>query len=218
MFIYRRLSTIVDICPLSPHNSSMRLQNPLDDIFGSRTKVRILRLLFETRGMFSGREVSRLIGFSPTHTISNLRELETLGLVIRQRAGNTDLYQLDEQNSAVRGVLTPVFRWEESLFEELAGMFVNKLGEELVSIRVFGSTARGEEKPDSDVDLALVVVGIEGENAYARYIFNKKVWKDELESALGQSISMVRLIDHGKPEILAGIARDGVLLYERPSE
>ena len=89
---------------------------------------------------------------------------------------------------------------------------------EIEQVFLFGSRARGDSTPDSDVDLALVVVGIEGENAYARYIFNKKVWKDELESALGQSISMVRLIDHGKPEILAGIARDGVLLYERPSE
>jgi len=135
----------------------MRLHDPLDDIFGSKTKVRILRLLFRTRGLFSGREVSRLIGFSPTHTISNLRELEALGLVLEQHAGNTDLYQLDSQNSAVDGVLAPIFSWESGLFDELAQMFVDRLGSELVSLRLFGSAARGDEEPSSDVDLLIVL-------------------------------------------------------------
>jgi len=88
---------------------------------------------------------------------------------------------------------------------------------EIECVFLFGSRARGDSTPDSDIDLALVVVGILGENADTRYFYNKNVWKDQLESALGRSINIVRLIDHGKPEIQASIARDGVLLYERPS-
>lgn len=135
----------------------MRFHQPLDDILGSRIKVRILRILHRTRGQFTGREISRLVGYSPTHTISALRDLETEGLVLSQRAGKTDLFSLNEKSSAVRGVLDPVLRWEQNLYTELASVFEEQLGDELVDIRLFGSVARGEEQQDSDVDLLLIV-------------------------------------------------------------
>lgn len=133
------------------------MHETIEDILGNKAKIRVLRLLFRTRGMFSGREIARLIGYSPTHTISNLRELEADGLIVRQRAGNADLYQLNDRNSAVQGVLEPIFEWESNLFRELAKMFVERLGDKLISIRLFGSVARGEEDSDSDVDLLLTV-------------------------------------------------------------
>lgn len=135
----------------------MRLHDTIDDILGSKIKVRILRLFYRTRGMFSGREISRLVGFSPTHTISNLRELEALGLILRQRAGNTDLYQLNEKSAAINGVLTPIFTWENELIDELAKMYEDKLGDKLVSIKLFGSAAKGEEELDSDIDLVAIL-------------------------------------------------------------
>lgn len=135
----------------------MRLHQTIEDILGSKVRIGILRLLFRTRGMFSGREISRLVGFSPTHTISNLRELEAAGLILRQRVGRTDLYQLNDRNSAVDGVLTPIFNWEINLLNELAALFTDKLGDELVSITIFGSAARGEEELSSDVDLLLTL-------------------------------------------------------------
>lgn len=135
----------------------MRFHEPLDDILGSRIKVRILRLLHRTRGQFTGREISRLIGYSPTHTISNLRDLESEGLVVSLRAGKTDLFSLNERSSAVKGVLDPLLRWEQNLYTELAGIFEEQLGKRLLEVRLFGSVARGEEQQDSDVDLLLVV-------------------------------------------------------------
>jgi predicted nucleotidyltransferase len=135
----------------------MRFHEPLDDILGSRIKVRILRILHRTRGQFTGREISRLVGYSPTHTISTLRDLETEGLVVNQRAGKTDLFSLNERSSAVEGVLDPALRWEQNLYTELAGIFEEQLGTRLLEVRLFGSVARGEEQQDSDVDLLLVV-------------------------------------------------------------
>ena len=156
---------IMDNCPLlltifhsEGHNECMRFDNTIEDLLGSRIKTGILRLLYNTRGMFSGREISRQVGFSPTHTISTLRELETEGLVLRQRSGNSDLYQLNDRNAAVDGLLAPVFGWESSLLDELAGIFVERLSDKLVSIRLFGSVARGEDDTESDVDLLLTVV------------------------------------------------------------
>jgi predicted nucleotidyltransferase len=85
---------------------------------------------------------------------------------------------------------------------------------EIERIYLFGSRARGDSKPDSDVDLAIEVLGIEGENADTRYFYGNKAWKDELEVALDRPINILRKIDHGKPEIQAAIERDGILIYE----
>jgi predicted nucleotidyltransferase len=135
----------------------MRFHEPLDDILGSRIKVRILRVLHGTRGQFTGRELSRLVGYSPTHTISTLRNLESEGLVLSRRAGKTDLFSLNERSPAVSAALDPIFEWEKGLFSDLAGIFDKALGERLLEVRLFGSVARGDERRDSDVDILLVV-------------------------------------------------------------
>jgi predicted nucleotidyltransferase/DNA-binding HxlR family transcriptional regulator len=135
----------------------MKMHNTIEDILGSKTKIGILRLLYRTRSMYSGREISRLVGFSPTHTIASLRELEASGLVLRQRAGKTDLYQLNEKNSTVGGVLKPIYDWESGLLGELAAMYVERLGDKVISIRLFGSVAREDDKSGSDVDLLLTI-------------------------------------------------------------
>ena len=67
--------------------------------------------------------MSRLVGYSPTHTISTLRDLESEGLVVSQRAGKTDLFSLNERSSAVSAVLDPILEWEQGLFADLAGIF-----------------------------------------------------------------------------------------------
>ncbi len=135
----------------------MKLHNTIEDILGNKVKIGILRLLYRTRGMYSGREIARLVGFSPSHTISNLKGLESAGLVLRQRAGGTDLYQLNEKSSAANGVLKPIYDWESGLLAELAGMYVERLGDIIVTVRLFGSVARGDEKPGSDIDILLTV-------------------------------------------------------------
>jgi predicted nucleotidyltransferase/DNA-binding HxlR family transcriptional regulator len=139
------------------HNNAMKLHSAIEDIMGSKVKIGILRLLYRTRSMYSGREISRLVGFSPTHTIANLRDLEASGLILRQRAGKTDLYRLNEKNSAINGVLKPIYDWESGLLGELAAMYVERLGDKVVSIRLFGSVARDDQKPGSDIDLVLTV-------------------------------------------------------------
>ncbi len=197
----------------------MELQHAIEEILGSRVKIGILRLLYRTRGMYSGREISRLVGFSPTHTIANLRELEAAGLVLRQRVGNTDLYQLHEKNSAVSGVLKPIYDWESGLLDELAGMYVERLGDQVVSIRLFGSVARGDEKPGSDVDLLLTLA-----DEVDPHELEETVAEIDLEAGqkLGRSVSTILVTEReyarkvrGKRGFWRDIPREGKLIYER---
>jgi len=214
-----RMSIIIDIKLKTSHNESMRLHDPLDDILGSKTKVRILRLLFRTDGLFSGREVSRLIGFSPTHTISNLRELEALGLVLKQHAGNTDLYQLDNRNAAVDGVLAPIFIWENNLLDELAQTFVDRLGRDLVALRLFGSVARGDEVLDSDVDLLVVLTDGSDPNKMEDLIAEVDM---DAGRRLGSPVSTIHVTESeyarkvkGRRGFWKDIPRESKVIYQR---
>ena len=134
----------------------MRFHEPLDDILGNRTQIKLLRLLARTRSPHTGRELARLIGQSHNTTRYALEELERNGLVLKRQAGRSNLYSLDEDNIIFTQILSPAFKLEEDLLTEVARIFSDKLGEGLESIILFGSVAKGEEDPDSDIDLLLV--------------------------------------------------------------
>ncbi|MCJ7652422.1 MAG: nucleotidyltransferase domain-containing protein, partial [Actinobacteria bacterium] len=106
---------------------------------------------------FTGRELARLIGYSHNQTRLALEELERNGLVIRQRAGRSNLYSLDNENIIVTDLLAEGFVLEDTLLNRLADIYLEEVGKDLVSIILFGSIAQAEEKPESDIDLVLVV-------------------------------------------------------------
>jgi predicted nucleotidyltransferase/DNA-binding HxlR family transcriptional regulator len=134
----------------------MRFHEPLDDILGNRTQIKLLRLLSRTRSAHTGRELARLIDLSHNSTRYALDELERNGLIVKQQAGRSNLYSLDEDNIIFTEILSPAFKLEEDLLGEVARIFSDKLGEDLVATILFGSVAKGEEHPNSDIDLVLV--------------------------------------------------------------
>lgn len=135
----------------------MRFHVPLDDIWNSRVKTRLLRHLSGAKGGSTGRQLAGLVGYSHTHTMAALDDLELQGLVTRRYAGNAHVFSIDEENAVVTDILIPAFLFESNLLNTLADMFYQGLGQKLVSVTLFGSVARDEEGPDSDVDLLLVM-------------------------------------------------------------
>ncbi|MBN2026116.1 MAG: nucleotidyltransferase domain-containing protein [Actinobacteria bacterium] len=107
--------------------------------------------------VYTGRELARLVGYSHTQTNTALGELELNGLVIKRHLGNANAYSLNENSLVVSRILIPAFKLEERLVQELANRFFAAMGEDLVSIILFGSVAKGEDSVGSDIDLILVV-------------------------------------------------------------
>lgn len=135
----------------------MRFHEPLNDILGNKVQVKLLRVLVRTKGSFTGRELARLIGYSQNQTRLALEELERNGLVVRQSAGRAYLYSLDNENIVISEFLEEGFRLEDALLNRLATVYFEEMGSNLVSVILFGSIAKGEERPESDVDLVLIV-------------------------------------------------------------
>ena len=81
------------------------------------------------------------------------------------------------------------------------------LGQQLGASRVvlFGSRTRNEERPRSDIDLAIFGLSPAQEGAFWDGI-------DELPTLLRFDVVFVSA--HTSPDLLAEIKRDGVILYE----
>ncbi len=132
------------------------LFEPLDHILGRRSTVRLLRALGPLDRPVSGREAARLAGLSH-RAITALDELAALGVVIRREAAGQHLYRFNREH-ALADAIQHVFAEEErrsSLILERIRSVAEEAG--ALYAGVFGSAARKEDRPGSDLDVFMVV-------------------------------------------------------------
>src|SRR5450759_18699 len=134
----------------------MKWTNSLDEVMGSRLKVRLVRILCDSDEPQTGMRLAKAAGYSHTQTYKALDELEELGLVTSWASGAAYLYSVNRESYLVREVLTPALRAEREIIRALAQRFYDRFGEDLLSVVVYGSVARKEDQADSDIDLILV--------------------------------------------------------------
>ena len=99
------------------------------------------------------------------------------------------------------------------LFDEFEALSRKTYGERLVSLAVFGSTGRGTARPDSDVDILLVIEGL------SHWRMERVEEFKPIESALyGVLLSPVLKtpdeIRNGSP-LLLDMVEDAVILYDQ---
>src|ERR1700693_4588400 len=137
----------------------MRFHSSLSGVLGNPIRLDILRILsrFPLRG-FTGRELARLIDNSPSQTNEALGSLRTEGLVHSETVGRAHLWRFSKEHELAR----PIRRLFESehrvldtvrleLRRALSGLPVERA-------RLFGSVARGDEDPSSDIDVFVEVL------------------------------------------------------------
>jgi len=138
--------------------SNMRFQDELDDLLGNPIRIRVLRVLtrFPDKG-FTGRELARICDASPSQTNAALGSLRDSGVVFREVTGRSHVWQLAREH-VLRDVLVSVFRAEADL-SKILKIEIEGLLRTLPIQRafLFGSVARGEGRPTSDVDLFVEV-------------------------------------------------------------
>jgi hypothetical protein len=98
-------------------------------------------------------------------------------------------------------------------FEDVIAQAIEQLGPELVGVAIFGSYARGEAGPSSDVDL-LIVVG--GEVGVTRTLYEPWDAVDRIVDGhrVEPHFVQMRAPAHPIPGFWAEIAIDGVVLYD----
>lgn len=122
-----------------------------NNLLFATTKQKILNFLAQNRGSaFFGKEIAQKTKLSAGATSSALKELVRNGLVVKQTKGKIHFYQVDENNIIVKQL--KVLDVTTKLFP-----FIKEAQKFCKTIILFGSSARGEDYKDSDIDLLIVV-------------------------------------------------------------
>lgn len=103
----------------------------------------------------TGRQVHRLLSdnFSLWTVQEALKALTTLGLVSTETIGRAGVHTINEEHYAIeqlRRLMSPIEALTETVRQAVG---------DVRAVILFGSVGRGEARPDSDVDLAVLTDG-----------------------------------------------------------
>ena len=139
----------------------MRFEQPFDSIFDSAAKVRILRFFCRKGGTWSGNRIAAEVGINPMTTHRALQDLRQATLLNMRKIGSSSAYSLRDRHFLVRQILRPLFDEEAKLPDRLWKLLSETLRSEekakVITVALYGSVARGEERPTSDIDLLVLV-------------------------------------------------------------
>ncbi len=136
----------------------MLLHKYLEKLLGSKAKVKILRALQRHRGKeFTVRELADYINISHTGVHKALIDLYDMNVITLKSVGKSHTVTLNEE-SHTRDLLEYLFKFEEETLRALQSLINNYLCSQpnISSAAIFGSVARGEEEPRSDIDLLIL--------------------------------------------------------------
>ncbi len=139
----------------------------IEYILSSEEKGRILKFLFARHDwIFSQSEIARELKIPKTTTQRALKMLAEQNIIREiKKKGKINIYQLNKKNYIVRDLLEPLFEKEETIIMEKSKQFCQKLKNAMKSknfqdliktVILFGSGARDEMRPTSDVDLLIL--------------------------------------------------------------
>lgn len=132
----------------------MNLSEPAADLLGE-IPSRVLLTMHRTTDALTGREIARRAGYR-THTGVHraLSELHTIGLVLVSRAGRANMYRLNRAHVLWYPVLTMLVA-PAQVEQRIADIV--RAHDVQASAAIFGSFARGEAGPESDIDIVVVL-------------------------------------------------------------
>lgn len=129
----------------------------LEQVMGARSKIAVLRSLFDSKLGHSGGAIARQTGVGLYAVQKTLATLEGVGLVDVERGPVENRYRLNTQHYLVENGLSTLFEGERRMPQALARELSVLLKGKVVSAGLFGSFPRGAARAGSDIDLFVVV-------------------------------------------------------------
>jgi predicted nucleotidyltransferase len=188
----------------------------LEDVFGSRGRVAVLRVLARVSVPLSIRQVAVQTGMSHSPTGEILDALVSLGLVASAEAGRSRVHWLERRNIVVRSLVLPALAAEVDLGDAAIRELRTFVPKNVYSAVLFGSRARGDHASGSDFDV-LVVEPDEAARDQTLAILDSS--STELRASLGATVSVLGYTIQEARDLMTrgdnfmdGVAREGVLL------
>jgi predicted nucleotidyltransferase len=161
----------------------------------------------------SGRAIAALTNGKVSQRRANdvLGELSTAGVVLRDDRPPAKLYHLNRDHVAAAGISALAEQWEvllQRIRDDLAGWSPAP-----VTACLFGSAARGEGGPDSDIDILLVSSDKVRSQAQA-----ERAWQEHADSLAERvrawSGNVCEVLDLTASDLAAAVERDDRLVRD----
>lgn len=136
----------------------MRFTNYLDGILSTKSDVKILRTLFRfPTKEFSENELARSSGVGQKTVNRAMPKYVSYGIVSVRTIGRANVYSLNSGHYITEH-LRSLFRAEEGAKQELNCLLGNAFrgDKNVISLVIFGSVARDQEEPTSDIDVFIL--------------------------------------------------------------
>jgi len=131
----------------------------LDDIFGSKNNIRVLRYLTNHQDWeFNISELSKDIRINKGVLSRLIKKLGYSNLIKVNLKGRIVLFRLNKENMLIKNTVIPIFKIENSIFNDIIKPRLLSLkSKNIISIILYGSYANRNFKLTSDIDLLIVV-------------------------------------------------------------
>lgn len=193
----------------------------IETIIGSQAKVKILRLLLETKIAYSMEDTRKMTGLSIGVIHKTLHSLAKENLVILKKGeGKKRFYQANLDNKYVTK-LSSVFEDEKNerrsipvhIWNRLEGICSELLTKvnDIKEIILYGSLARGELRINSDIDLFVLTESDFKDETRARAICKKTDLKNKINPIFVTEKEWT-LHQSKKSEFYEGILKEGIRL------
>lgn len=184
------------------------------DLVFKEYQQEVLQLLLERPDdSFTVNEIATQTSAAYNTVRTFLDELREYGITTHTRKGNATLVAYDHDNR-YHGVLTEVFTIDDTSRHEAAHRYAEELyagrEDEIVSIILFGSTARGTATKDSDIDVLVLTEDGDIDDTVTDHARNREAFKDVVP--IVQTVTRFRdNLVHGD-RFETNIRRDGIVL------
>ncbi len=127
----------------------------IENLLGSKTKIKVLRKFVQNRDWtFNLTELSKDLDINKGNLSRVLGDFENEKIVSVVRKGRIKLFKLDLNDKFVKDLLIPLFELEERIFQSVEERLKTIDAESTV---LYGSFARKEARPRSDIDVMVLV-------------------------------------------------------------
>ncbi|MBP9854209.1 MAG: GntR family transcriptional regulator [Candidatus Omnitrophica bacterium] len=144
----------------------MRFHESLLNLIKSEAKFKIVEFLLKHEASMSEREIASILGISHMSVNRAMRELADMNLVHYAVIGKAHLWQVNHKSLAFKTLeqLMKNLNAVSDPLSELKRVIIKHLPKShIINAVLFGSIAKAKEKPDSDIDLFILVKNIKSQ-------------------------------------------------------
>ena len=196
----------------------MRPTYPIEQILGSRSRVRVLRELAGVRVPLNAAQIAARVGITRPAAGNVLSEFASMGLTENMDVGNARVHWLIHENIYVE-LVKRAFEFESHVADMLLEDLRKRFAEAAESVLLFGSYARGDQGQGSDIDVVLVGADERQKSDLDQLVADEsdafgRRWGVSL-SVLTYTVDEAAALWRHSPELQRSLERDGVVVSGR---